>query len=209
MTYGYLMHYGVKGMKWGIRNYQNADGTLTEAGKKRYAVTNPMKMDSSNKAQMKGAARRYKDTEKWAKKQNALNVKTYKGKQTKEEKEDSINALIAAKYKTDAGKTHMGTYDMVRDVAARQYYKSVGKQVCKNVLGVIGTMGLGVGLIQFKNHEASDFKNLYKEATDKVISDYKNTVVRDLYNPKKVSNKITDMTLNGASQSEIERSIKK
>ena len=34
--YGYLAHYGVKGMQWGVRNYQNADGTLTAAGKKRY-----------------------------------------------------------------------------------------------------------------------------------------------------------------------------
>ncbi len=32
---GELYHYGVKGMKWGIRRYQNADGTLTSAGKKR------------------------------------------------------------------------------------------------------------------------------------------------------------------------------
>ena len=30
-----LYHYGVKGMKWGIRRYQNKDGTLTAAGKKR------------------------------------------------------------------------------------------------------------------------------------------------------------------------------
>lgn len=30
-----FMHYGVKGMKWGIRRYQNADGSLTNAGKKR------------------------------------------------------------------------------------------------------------------------------------------------------------------------------
>ena len=209
MEYGYLMHYGVKGMKWGIRNYQNADGTLTEAGKKRYAIEHPSRMDSNNKAQMRGAARRYRDTEKWAKKQNALNVKTYKGKQTKAERKDSINALMYSKYKTDAGKTNLGTYDMVRDIAAHQYYKSVGKQVCKNVLGVIGTMGIGIGLIQVRNSQASNFKNLYKEATNKVISDYKNTVVRDLYDPKKVSNKITDMTLNGASQSEIERSIKK
>ena len=32
-----LYHYGVKGMKWGVRRYQNYDGTRTAAGKKRYS----------------------------------------------------------------------------------------------------------------------------------------------------------------------------
>lgn len=32
-----LCHWGIKGMKWGVRRYQNKDGTLTPAGKKRYA----------------------------------------------------------------------------------------------------------------------------------------------------------------------------
>ena len=31
-----LYHHGILGMKWGIRRYQNKDGTLTEAGKKHY-----------------------------------------------------------------------------------------------------------------------------------------------------------------------------
>ena len=31
-----LVHYGVKGMRWGVRRYRNKDGTLTPAGKKRY-----------------------------------------------------------------------------------------------------------------------------------------------------------------------------
>ena len=31
-----LYHWGIKGQKWGIRRYQNEDGTLTEAGMKRY-----------------------------------------------------------------------------------------------------------------------------------------------------------------------------
>lgn len=33
---GELYHWGIKGMKWGERRYQNKDGTLTAAGKKRY-----------------------------------------------------------------------------------------------------------------------------------------------------------------------------
>ena len=34
-----LKHYGIKGQKWGIRRFENPDGTLTEEGKKRYYKT--------------------------------------------------------------------------------------------------------------------------------------------------------------------------
>lgn len=36
MENNYLSHWGIKGMKWGKRRYQNPDGTLTAEGKKRY-----------------------------------------------------------------------------------------------------------------------------------------------------------------------------
>lgn len=32
----YIIHYGIKGQRHGIRRFQNEDGTLTEAGKERY-----------------------------------------------------------------------------------------------------------------------------------------------------------------------------
>jgi hypothetical protein len=31
-----LYHHGIKGQKWGVRRFENEDGTLTELGKKRY-----------------------------------------------------------------------------------------------------------------------------------------------------------------------------
>ena len=37
MTNNELYHFGVKGMKWGVRRYQNKDGSLTKAGRKKMA----------------------------------------------------------------------------------------------------------------------------------------------------------------------------
>lgn len=37
-TEAYIKHWGVKGQRWGLRRYQNPDGTLTEEGKKHYGV---------------------------------------------------------------------------------------------------------------------------------------------------------------------------
>lgn len=31
-----ICHHGIKGQKWGLRRYQNPDGTLTDLGRKRY-----------------------------------------------------------------------------------------------------------------------------------------------------------------------------
>lgn len=46
----YLAHYGILGMKWGVRRYQNADGSLTSEGKARYGSGEGIKGSISTKA---------------------------------------------------------------------------------------------------------------------------------------------------------------
>ncbi len=45
-----LIHHGIKGQKWGIRKYQNADGTLTAEGKQRYGAASGKVEKYSRKA---------------------------------------------------------------------------------------------------------------------------------------------------------------
>ena len=40
----YIEHHGIKGMKWGIRRFQNEDGSLTPDGKKRYSYKDAYKI---------------------------------------------------------------------------------------------------------------------------------------------------------------------
>lgn len=49
----YLMHYGLKGMKWGVRRFEDSSGHLTPAGKRRYGIQDARKYYKINRLQRK------------------------------------------------------------------------------------------------------------------------------------------------------------
>ena len=61
-----LYHHGIKGQKWGVRRYQNKDGSLTPSGKKRYNSDDPIKNkvnDSKSTKKRKTMSKAEKDKE--------------------------------------------------------------------------------------------------------------------------------------------------
>lgn len=73
-----LMHHGTKGMKWGVRRYQNKDGSLTPAGKKRYE---------------RDEADYEKQKEEALKSGSATDVLKYKGKLTPQELRSALDRI--------------------------------------------------------------------------------------------------------------------
>ena len=107
---GELCHYGVPGMKWGVRRYENPDGSLTSAGKKRIAK----EYDRNAKKTMRKLSKGY----------NALYLKAYN------KAADDMNRGGIERFNSDQRKKYGENYAK-RDGYMQDYNKQFGNRVAK------------------------------------------------------------------------------
>ena len=142
-----LYHSGIKGMKWGVRRYQNKDGSLTPAGKKRYdrdvQEKNAKKKD--NRIVIDGP-----DPKRWAKEDLSRAKNTVDGSANLAKQLKSANDIVptAKKQKLDLSK--MSDQEMRsqinRALLEKQYNDmfapvkvNKGREVVSKTLEVVGT----------------------------------------------------------------------
>lgn len=95
-----LYHHGVKGQKWGVRRYQNSDGSLTAAGKARYDAKEANKEARQARNDWASARRNFirkesRDNSRQKKKEYYESVENLKNKRAKA-KEEKIKATRLA-----------------------------------------------------------------------------------------------------------------
>ena len=79
-----LSHHGILGQKWGVRRYQNADGSLTAAGKKRASSDYKKESVAGDKDLMKNYTQLYVDAHnKTADKLNSGGIEKFNAEQKK------------------------------------------------------------------------------------------------------------------------------
>lgn len=106
MMSNYIKHHGIKGMKWGVRRFQNADGSLTAKGKQRYGdkdnfekqyhedVKKKISGVKSSIGKASGAVDKAKDiNDKMVKKANADQIKKDVSKMSDQELQKIVNRL--------------------------------------------------------------------------------------------------------------------
>lgn len=144
-----LTHWGIKGQKWGIRRYQNEDGTLTEEGKKRYRVDGdgPSYSDQQYKRDVdvygKSGANRIN--------RQMIEGASVSGARSKEaERIESFRkgARVAGHIGSTIGSVGgaLGGYILGKKVVPKIVQKMMGANYNKEVAGMLGAAGVGMAV---------------------------------------------------------------
>ena len=126
ITYDEIKHHGIKGQKWGVRRFQNKNGSLTSAGKKRY---NDDEYDEEReRLEQEVAARRgVKYVRKTKKEREAEDAENERQEKERRSKEDAAYKRTEDKMK-EVDKKLQAKYDFNSSDDVDKYYKEYDEE---------------------------------------------------------------------------------
>lgn len=160
-----LAHHGIKGQRWGIRRYQNEDGSLKDAGKARYIKStlkrNEIRYGEENSQRQihKEKMDRYNTKASKAKekgnseKANKLTAKANEHKKLMNSSIKEMKSAESANWKTIAKAVENG-YDIGIGSGKSIYYSKRGRTYMTAMYASFGTIG-GVTAINFLNNDTT------------------------------------------------------
>ena len=128
----YLDHHGTKGQRWGVRRFQNSDGSLTAAGKLRYSVGNGGR-SISKKVDPKSAAKESAKLERLKIKETAKNEKH---KEKLEKKKSHMTNKEYVKTLSDEKLKAINNRDIAENTWLKNHpeKKTVGRYIADDLL---------------------------------------------------------------------------
>ena len=171
----YLEHHGIPGQKWGVRRYQNTDGSLTPRGKKRVAKLEK-KVDKIYAKKTKGTQEKI-DAAKAARDRSVYSNVTYKGRRHKVPASKADSRIMNKGNKALAKQAYQQKLRDIRKSEIRNGFNYYEREDARN-----WTVGYLIGGIPGGTVGKSIAANKYKEginARHDLRKDYKNDYVRD------------------------------
>lgn len=146
-----LYHFGIKGMRWGVRRYQNSDGTLTEAGQRRY--DRDLASNAKRKKDKRIPEEGLKDPNRWVREDNErtkslIDATSRLNNDLKNANRESMNRAKNKRQKMDlSNMTDKEMRDQINRAFLEKQYNdmfnapqvSKGREFATNVLEVSGS----------------------------------------------------------------------